>query len=161
LLLVADFLSRPSPFVSLSSVSPAVPANLFPIPLSYHHIAQQQQLCLSIPPLQANPSLSVTSIPLSPTLSLLGDVSTSTFRPLIPLSCRQQIFKHVHSLGHPGIRATRRLISSRFLWNSMTRDVNQWTRQCIPCQKVKIHVHTRSSPSSIPIPYPSLCPHSH
>ncbi len=151
--IVADFLSRPShPPSNPLPVAAAVPTSLFPIPLSYLHVAQEQQTCPSIPPLKANPSLSITSLPVSSTVSLLGDVSTSTFRPLVPLSCRRQIFEHVHSLGHPGIRATRCLISSRFLWNSMARDVNQWTRQCISCQKAKIHLHTQTPPVPIPIP---------
>ncbi len=45
-------------------------------------------------------------IPLYPTLSLLGNISTNTFHPLIPLSFCKPIFLHLHSLGHPGIHAT-------------------------------------------------------
>jgi hypothetical protein len=149
---VADALSRPSsPFLQCASVSTA-PLNLFPLPLSYSDIAQEQQKCPSIPPLRTLPSLHISSIPLSPTLSLLGDISTPTFRPLIPLSFRQQIFQHVHSLGHLGIRTTRRLLTSCFLWDGMAQDINLWARQCIPCQTSKVHKHISPPPASIPIP---------
>jgi hypothetical protein len=80
---VADALSRPSsPPMPCTAVSTA-PITLFPLPLSYSEIAQEQQRCPTIPLLQALPSLHISSIPLSPTLNLLGDVSTPTFRPLI------------------------------------------------------------------------------
>jgi hypothetical protein len=85
--------------------------------------------------------------------SCFSDVSASTFRPLIPLSFRKTIFEHDHFLGHPGIRATRRLISSWFLWQSMAQNVNQWTRQCLSYLKSK----SLFSPSSlIPLPFPFI-----
>jgi hypothetical protein len=71
--------------------------------------------------------MNITSFPISPELALLGDVSTPIFRPLIPLSFQKPVFDHVHSLGHPGIRATRRLLSSRFVWSHMSADIAIWT----------------------------------
>ncbi len=58
--------------------------------------------------------------------SCFSDVSASTFRPLIPLSFRKTIFEHGRFLGHPGIHATRRLISSQFLWPG-----NRWPEMSI------------------------------
>ena len=151
---VADVLSRPCPAIpAINLVAPSSPSSLFPLPFSYLDVAKAQQACPSIPILQALPSLSIIAIPLSPTVSLLGDVSTPTFRPLIPLSFRRQIFDHIHTLGHPGIKATRRLVSSRFLWHSMAKDLTLWAGQCVLCQKSKIHVHV--SPPPVPIPIPS------
>ncbi len=121
---VADALSRPSGEPLPVALATALPSFLLPLPLSYESIAQEQQTCPSIPRLQQLPSLRISSIPLSPTLSLLGDISTPTFRPLIPLSFRKSIFLHVHSLGHPGIWATQRLITAHFLWHGMARDIN-------------------------------------
>jgi hypothetical protein len=89
---------------------------LFPLPLSYTDIAKAQQTCQSISALQSSPSLHITAIPLSLQLSLLGDVSPKTFRPLIPTQFQQQIFHHIHSNGHPGINDTCRLISAHFVW---------------------------------------------
>ncbi len=149
---VADTLSRPSPSSLPCTAVSTAPITLFPLSLSYSEIAQEQQKCPTIPFLQALPSLKISSIPLSPSLHLLGDVSTPTFRPLIPQKFRQQVFQHVLSLGHPGVRATRRLLSSRFLWQGMARDINLWARQCIPCQSSKVHTHISPPPSSIPFP---------
>jgi cleavage and polyadenylation specificity factor subunit 1 len=148
--LVADALSRPtiSPILS-----PATPPSLFPIPLSYTDMANAQQTDESLQSLHTSHSLNITSIPLSPKQSILVDISTPTIRPLVPHSFRKQIFLHFHSLGHPGIRATRRLISSRFVWPHMASDLNQWSRECLSCQKAKIHTHI--SPPSQPIPIPS------
>jgi hypothetical protein len=74
----ADFLSRP--YSSLSPpLSPPVrtitPANH--IPLSYLEIAREEQKCPSIPPHKTRSTLSIISIPLSPTISLFGTVSTT------------------------------------------------------------------------------------
>ncbi len=138
--IVADCLSRP-PTLSPAYATPppplpinaTAPITLFPLPLSYVAIAKAQATCPSIPALLNNSSLTITSIPISPELTLLGDVSTPIFRPLVPLSFQKPVFDHVHSLGHPGIRAARRLLSSRFVWSHMSADVAIWSRQCASC----------------------------
>jgi cleavage and polyadenylation specificity factor subunit 1 len=145
---VADALSRPT--ISQISVASTATPSLLPLPLSYIDMATAQQTDPSILALQKSTSLNITSIPIAKSLSLLGDVSTNIFRPLVPSSFQKAIFEHMHSLGHPGIKATRRLISSRFVWSHMATDINQWTKECIPCQKAKIHHHV-----SPPPPFPS------
>jgi Integrase zinc binding domain len=72
---------------------------------------------------------------------LFGDVSTPLFRPLVPMPFRRGIFDGLHNAGHPGVRATCRLISSRFVWPSMAQQVNEWASQCIACQRAKTTVH--------------------
>ncbi len=131
---------------------PPMPVTLFPMPFSYLDMAKAQATCPSIPSLLNQSSLNITTVPLSPELSLLGDVSTPIFCPLIPLSFQKQVFEHVHSLGHPGIRATRRLLSSRFVWSHMAANIAIWTRQCQACQKTKIHTHITPPAMAIPIP---------
>jgi hypothetical protein len=157
--IVADVLSRPPTLPpSYATPSPPLPINatapisLFPLPLSYLAIAKAQSACPSIPSLLKNSSLNITSFPISPELALLGDVSTPIFRPLVPLSFQKPVFDHVHSLGHPGIRATRRLLSSRFIWSHMSADIAIWTRQCLSCQKAKLHKHITPPATAIPIP---------
>ena len=54
------------------------------------------------------------------------------------------IFDHLHGLSHPGIRATQRLIASKYVWPNMNKDVRHWTRTCLACQRAKVQVHTRS-----------------
>ena len=45
-------------------------------------------------------------------------------------------------MSHPGIRATRRLVTARFVWPQINRDVGQWTRSCLSCQRSKVNKHT-------------------
>jgi hypothetical protein len=44
--------------------------------------------------------------------SLLCDKSTGTFRPLIHLVDRKDVFAAIHGLGHPRTCATRRLLAA-------------------------------------------------
>jgi hypothetical protein len=98
---VADALSRPfSPPLPVTMVITA-PISLFPLPLSYQDIAKAQQQCPCIPSLQVLPSPQITTIPLTPTLSLFGDMSIITFRPLVPPSfCK-------HLPPHPLLRTSQ------------------------------------------------------
>ncbi|GFS92744.1 uncharacterized protein TNCV_1161601 [Trichonephila clavipes] len=78
------------------------------------------------------------------TTEIFCDISTGTVRPHVPHALRRNVFLAVHNLSHPGIRATTKLISKRFVWTSMNKDIPSWTHSCIPCQKVKIQRHTNS-----------------
>ena len=69
-----------------------------------------------------------------------------------PVQLRLKLFEQLHSIFHPGVRASRRLISARFVWPGMSRDVGSWAKSCIPCQKSKISSHVHSTVPSIPIP---------
>jgi Integrase zinc binding domain len=85
-------------------------------------------------------------------LKLWGDVSTSTFRPLVPLPHRCQVFDHLHWLAHPGLRATHRIISSRYVWHGFARHVTAWARECLNCQRGKVHCHVRLRPVHMKVP---------
>jgi Integrase zinc binding domain len=54
------------------------------------------------------------------------DTSSSVMQPLVPAPLRQQIFAAVHGLAHPGIRATRRLVASCYLWPGLAKDIAAW-----------------------------------
>ena len=73
-------------------------------------------------------------------------------RPVVPPTFRQLVFRSLHSLSHPGIRASQKLIASRFVWPKMHRDIKQWTRACLSCQLSKVYRHTFSPLSSFPVP---------
>ena len=68
--------------------------------------------------LRADSSMKLQQVPLalSDGVSLLCDVSTGVQRPCVPDSFRQLIFDALHSLSHPGIRATQRLVTQHFVW---------------------------------------------
>ena len=58
--------------------------------------------------------------------NIVGDVSTGSFRPIVPKSMRKQGFDVFHFLSHPGIRATRSLIKERFVWPRMNSEIKDW-----------------------------------
>ncbi|GFX42965.1 integrase catalytic domain-containing protein [Trichonephila clavipes] len=77
-------------------------------------------------------------------LEIFCDVSRKKVRPCVLEELRFEVFRSLHNLSHPGIRATKRLIQNRFVWPSMLKDIAKWTRCCIPCQRSKIQRHTVS-----------------
>ncbi|CAI2737064.1 unnamed protein product [Dicrocoelium dendriticum] len=72
------------------------------------------------------------------------DVSTHVPRPLVPPSMRRQVFETFHNVSHPGIRQSIRLISERYVWPNMNRDIKEWAANCLSCQRSKVIRHTRS-----------------
>jgi len=96
-------------------------------------------------------SLKEVDLPLSMG-KLWCDVSTGNNRPFVPEPLRRAIFEQIHSLSHPGIRGTRKLVTSRYFWPSVNKDVNHWTKCCVPCQKAKVVKHTRSPLGKFKLP---------
>ena len=96
-----------------------------------------------LPRIQSDTSLQLQPVPLSLSdgATILCDVSTGVFRPYVPEGFRRTIFDAFHSLSHPGIRATQRLVTSRFVWPGVNADVRRWARSCLQCQCAKIHRH--------------------
>ena len=76
--------------------------------------------------------------------TILCDMSTGFPRPYIPASFRKTIFHSLHNLSHPGIRATQKLLTDRFVWDGINRDVHSWAKTCLKCQRCKIHRHVKS-----------------
>ena len=75
---------------------------------------------------------------------MLCDVSTGVPRPLVPTPMQPVVFSAVHNLAHPGIRATRRLITGRFVWSKMAAIITAWCRDCQGCARGKIHKHVHT-----------------
>ena len=144
--IVADALSRIESNALLTGQPPQV---------DFTAIAEAQATDRQIRALQSSPTstLVVKAIPLADsTLPLYCDTSTGNQRPIIPLSWHRAIFDSLHGLSHPGIRATQKLITSRFVWPGINSDVRRWARSCIPCQRAKINKHTAAPLSSFPTP---------
>ncbi|UYV62287.1 hypothetical protein LAZ67_2000001 [Cordylochernes scorpioides] len=49
-----------------------------------------------------------------------------------------------HELSHPGIKATTKQLTSRFIWPNMNKDIRKWAQACVNCQKCKVSIHTKS-----------------
>ncbi|BHF59629.1 hypothetical protein SprV_0100259000 [Sparganum proliferum] len=63
-----------------------------------------------------------------------------------------QIFSSLHNLSHPGSRATDKLVSNRFVWPGMHKDLKASTRACIACQRSKIQRHNKAPIGTFPGP---------
>ena len=145
---VADALSRSD------TLPQRVAAVAHSPPIDYEAMALAQEADQELQALLEGPTalqLVRRNIPESPS-QLWCDVSCGPARPYIPRQFRQQLFSHYHSLNHPGIIGTHRIISRRAVWPGMRRDIKEWTRTCLPCQAAKVTRHTRTPLQPIPTP---------
>ena len=143
---VADALSRIETNALLSAQPPTV---------DFAAMAKTQATDPQIRALQSSPlsTLVVEAVPLANSSTPLHcDTSTGTQRPLVPLAWRRTVFDSLHGLSHPGIRATQKLITARFVWPGINADVRRWTRSCVQCQRAKIQRHSTAPLSSFPNP---------
>jgi transposase InsO family protein len=70
----------------------------------------------------------------------------------VPRDLRRQIFEHLRGTAHPGRRATRRLMSSRYVWKGFSTDVTAWVKACLGCQRAKVNRQVQVPPQHIPVP---------
>ena len=105
---VADALSRP-PDATVCSVSTDMPLSecfsadaIVPV-LDHHCLATDQLVCLEMAALCASSSLHFSRQYID-RHTILGNISTRTFRPVVPQSFRQQVFETIHNIAHPGTR---------------------------------------------------------
>ena len=82
--------------------------------ISYQDMATRQLQCPEVQQIQSYPNLKISSA-LVQCVLLFGDTSAGIFRHLAPVDFRRAVFETIHNPAHPRMRATRRLISSRFL----------------------------------------------
>jgi hypothetical protein len=168
---VADALSRPPPAVLLSSSTPATkglpvlsipPPSDPPLtpppavaadaqPIDFTELAFAQPSCPDVQAMLASSSLSVVSKKVG-AVEVLGDVSTGVFRPLLPARFRTAAILSLHNIHHPGVKATRRLVCASFCWPKMGLFVSALTRNCLHCQKAKVHRHVSLQAAHIPVP---------
>ena len=77
-------------------------------------------------------------------IEVFCDISTGVVRPFIPPTLRRSVFEAQHNLAHPSPKATTRIITAKFVWPHMRKDISRWARNCESCQRSKIHRHNRS-----------------
>lgn len=53
------------------------------------------------------------------------EISTGTPRPYVPTQFRT-VFDSLHNVSHPGIRTSRKMITQRFFWPKMNKDVGTY-----------------------------------
>ncbi|GFS55033.1 transposon Tf2-6 polyprotein [Trichonephila clavipes] len=142
--LVADALSR----IEIDSISQASC-------LDYKDIAAAQLVDEELKQLLETNSTSLTLkqqyFPLED-ITLTCDVSTNVFRPFIPKDYRKIVFQHLHGLSHPGIAASTKLATQRFVWPNIRRDIKTWVNSYHPCQRSKIYRHTKAPIGTFALP---------
>nr|VZI46491.1 unnamed protein product [Spirometra erinaceieuropaei] len=138
---VADALSRPS--IAHLQLSPGIDLA--------EMAAEQRRVG---PPCDEDVSgLQLQELPLTTgNGTILCDVSTPSHRPFVPPSLRRKVFSSLHNLSHPGSRATDKLVSDRFVWPGMHKDLKAWTRACSACQRSKIQRHNKAPIGTFPGP---------
>ena len=121
--------------------------------LDLQRLANDQRACKEVAELAESPSLKIESREF-PGIhgSNAVDVSTGSDRPLIPESMQRGVFDRIHNLSHPGARATRKMLSERFVFKSMATKANAWAKACVRCQQSKVAKHQRTPLSRPPTP---------
>ena len=135
---VADALSRPA-----AAVAPAPRGQV-----DFADLARAQEKCSEVLSMRDNASLAVEKVEVAG-VQLWCDTSTSQLRPLVPLAHYKTVFEAVHGLAHPGIQATRRMVTSRFVWPRCSADVAEWCRDCSGCTSGKVTVQEKTAVEKI------------
>lgn len=84
--------------------------------------------------------------------TLLCDVSTGQPRPLAPKMWRRKVFDVIHGLSHPGRKPSQRLVTEKFVWHGMKKDIRDWVKTCIACQRTKVHRHVKAPLEQFTVP---------
>jgi hypothetical protein len=127
--------------------------------IDFAAMAAAQRSCTEVAEMMNSTTLQTTTQAVGDE-PLLGDVSTGVFRPLVPIQHREAVFQPLHAIHHPGVRATRRLIATRFCWPQMAKAITLMARACLHCQRGKVHKHVHLQTVEIPVPPPPFRPHS-
>jgi len=150
---VADALSRPyctevssslPPISSLASLSS-------PPGIDFQVMAEAQVTCPEVQRLLQSENLNISTFPVG-NQELYCDISTGMPRPLVPTSLRRSVFTAIHGISHPGVRSSVRLVSAKFVWFQLSKDVRNWARTCLDCQRGKVQKHVKTEIQHIPVP---------
>ena len=144
---VADYLSRPSE----CSVSRSKPFSLDLKVLSEAQMQDEELKNLLVSERSKDSKFTLKRFVISDA-EVYFETSTEVMRPFIPSPMRRSIFDAIHGLSHPGIRATRKLLTSKFFWPNLNSDSNNWSKSCISCQRSKVQRHTKSKHGCFKVP---------
>jgi len=75
---------------------------------------------------------------------IICETSNGKFRPFVTEQHRFTVFQQLHSIGHNGVKNSCQLISERFYWPEMSKDIKKWVQECLICQQCKITRHTKT-----------------
>ncbi|KAA3681675.1 uncharacterized protein DEA37_0015199 [Paragonimus westermani] len=108
-------------------------------------IATAQDNDPEIEQLRRSSSLKLESVPMNSSRGMIiCDTSQGIPHSVIPLVFRSRSFDTLHNISHPGIHSTVKMITQRFVWRNVNREVRTWAKACIHCQRSKIRRHKRT-----------------
>ncbi len=134
----------------MASATSAAPASPF-FSGDFAAMAAAQRTCVDTQEIISKSSLKIKFFPTTGK-DLACDVSQVTARPVVPVSFRQQIFSSLHNIAYPSIRASKRLISARFVWKKMGSQIAGMCRDCQSCARSKTTSTAHSSVQPIEMP---------
>ncbi|GFX68410.1 retrovirus-related Pol polyprotein from transposon opus [Trichonephila clavipes] len=111
--------------------------------INFEAIAEEQTTDEELQQLLLKNSLKFKPSTLPSGEKLWCDTSTQKIRPYIPQKFRFQIFQLIHGLAHPGIKSTVKLITEKYVWSDIKKQVREWAKACSRCQKCKVSRHTK------------------
>jgi transposase InsO family protein len=138
---VTDALSRPAAAI-------AAPASRH---VDFAVLSSEQGTCTDTQELARGSTLQLQTVEVAGK-PVMCDISTGLLRPLVPASQRKNVFHAIHDIAHPGTRATRRMITGRFVWRGCAADVARWYLECTQCARAKVNVHVKTAVDPIPLP---------
>ena len=129
---------------------PRVEPIILPTQISLSELAESQQLEPELLQFCTSPSSSLNVKKImwgSENTSVYCDLSGDTLRPVVPTVLRKRIFDIFHNPAHPSAKVTNRIISQKYVWPSMHKEITQWAKSCLDCQRAKITRHTILKPA--------------
>ena len=84
--------------------------------------------------------------------TVLCDVSQGHPRPVVPRNLQYKVFEVLHSLSHPSARVTQKMVKDCYVWFRMKTDITRWCKECMACQKAKVHTHVKAPVEQMKIP---------
>merc|ERR1712020_624705 len=150
---VADTLSRTEPTVETTlqtddtlDEAPTFFCNAIQPGINYQELSNDQTRDPDVQAYRtAISNLKLADIPFANgSFSVLCDISTGQARPVVPETWRRRIFDTIHALSHPGVKTTKRLIASKFVWHGLNKQVIHWARTCLSCQRSKVQTHVKA-----------------
>ncbi|GFR10441.1 transposon Tf2-6 polyprotein [Trichonephila clavata] len=95
-----------------------------PSPIDYKVFAKAELLDKELPGLNScNKSFFVNDPGMD--IELFCDVLQGKSRPYVPPEFRRTVFDTLHSLSHPGVKATGKLIGECFVWPDYKKEVTE------------------------------------
>ena len=124
-------------FISQSDALSRIEVNTFTSHsgVDLEEMARAQATDPDLTTIKSSPSLKLENVPLPALITKISaelrpelcrylyDISTGVPRRFVPHSFRRSV-DTLHSLSHPGVKATTHLVTTRYLWPRMKADVH-------------------------------------